>query len=376
MIITGAILFAYGLLMATYFWQWKKVSEFRPPSVECTTRVSVVVAARNEEENLPLLVTDLRNQTYSSALFEVILVDDFSTDNTSLLAKSLPGNFKMITPSGDANTSSKKKAIAAGVKAATGSLMVITDADCRIPATWIETMAKFFETTGACFIAAPVKYRCSGSLLQVFQTLDFMMLQGVTAASVSAGLHNMCNGANLAYTKKAFETVNGFEGIDRLPTGDDMLLMHKIDKQFPGKVAYLKSEEGMVTTDPAPTWTAFFHQRIRWASKTMVYEDWKIISVLGFVLLLNIWFFVLIVFSIVHNYWLWWLTGFVIVKTALEFPFVKSVATFYGQQKLLKYFFILQPLHLVYTAVVGIWSQAGSYRWKERNFSKAGQTAN
>jgi cellulose synthase/poly-beta-1,6-N-acetylglucosamine synthase-like glycosyltransferase len=110
--------------------------------------------------------------------------------------------------------------------------------------------------------------------------MDFMTLQGITGASVQKNILSMCNGANLAYEKEIFTRVNGFAGIDHIASGDDMLLMHKIWKQNPGKVHYLKSPDAIVTTQPMKTWNDFFDQRIRWASKATKYDDQRIIAVL------------------------------------------------------------------------------------------------
>jgi cellulose synthase/poly-beta-1,6-N-acetylglucosamine synthase-like glycosyltransferase len=202
--------------------------------------------------------------------------------------------------------------------------------------------------------------------LQVFQALDFLVLQGITAASVSSDFHTMCNGANLAYKRSAFQAVNGFEGIDRVATGDDMLLMHKIRKLDPSKVHYLKSQDAIVNTEPMPSWKAFFMQRKRWASKTLVYDDYRIIAVLGFVYLLNCLFPILIITSIFNPVYWWYVLFFWILKTIIEFPFVNSVAKFYNEQKLMKYFFFFQPLHMLYTVSVGLLSQFGKYEWKGR----------
>lgn len=190
--------------------------------------------------------------------------------------------------------------------------------------------------------------------------------KGITAASVNANFHTMCNGANLAYTKTAFEAVNGFEGIDKMPTGDDMLLMHKIWKRDPAKVFYLKSKDVIVSTEPMNSWKAFFNQRRRWASKALVYDDVRIIAVLVFVLLLNLLSFVLLLAGFFQPVYFLYLLLFLIGKALIEWPFVSSVARFYGQQKLLRYFFLLQPLHVFYTVFVGIWSQFGGYQWKGR----------
>ncbi len=110
------------------------------------------------------------------------------------------------------------------------------------------SITSFYQSTGAKFIAAPVKMMGDKTLLGVFQTLDFLTLQGITGASVYKRFHTMCNGANLAYPKETFIEVNGFEGIDNIPSGDDMLLMHKIFLRYPDKIFYLKNTTAIVTT--------------------------------------------------------------------------------------------------------------------------------
>ena len=176
----------------------------------------------------------------------------------------------------------------------------------------------------------------------------------------------MCNGANLVYTKQAFIEVNGFEGIDKVATGDDMLLMHKIWKRNPQKVFYLKAKDAIVTTEPMQTWSDFLMQRKRWASKTFVYDDYRIIAVLSFVYLFNCTFLVLLIASFTDCFYWWYVLGFWILKTGIEFPFINSVAKFYQEQRLMPWLFFLQPLHIFYTVFIGLISQFGKYRWKGR----------
>jgi len=309
----------------------------------------------------------LVEQTYPQDNFEIIVVDDFSTDETASKVKSfvLP-NLVLIQPGTSLTSSSKKKAIETGIKTAKGELIVTTDADCLPPKKWLETINSFYVATGARFIAAPVKFSHNNSVIQVFQSLDFLTLQGITAASVAADFHTMCNGANLAYTREAFEQVNGFEGIDRVASGDDMLLMYKIRKRYPGKIAYLKSKDAIVSSQPMLTWKDLIMQRKRWASKTLVYEDYRIIAVLAFVYLLNCLFIVLILVAIINPFYWWYVLGYWIVKTFIELPFIYSVAKFYAEQSLVRYLFPFQPLHIFYTVYVGISSQFGKYEWKGR----------
>lgn len=375
-IITACLLIGYAGLIRFYYGHFKKLPQFSAAGYEPKTFVSVIVAARNEEATLPKLITALNAQTYSPSLFEIIIVDDFSTDNTQAVAQTLRQaqdklfsntHINIIQPTVAANQSSKKRAIEAGVQQAKGPLLLITDADCVPGENWIKTAAAFYEKKSAVFIAAPVKFLHNRSLLHLFQALDFITLQGITAASVAAQFHSMCNGANLAYTKEMFQAVNGFAGIDHIASGDDMLLMHKIWKQKKEGVQYLKSKDAIVATGPAQTWAAFFAQRKRWASKTTHYDDKRVFAVLLFIYFFNCWAVVLLIatFSNAHVGLL--AVGFLLLKTSIEWPFVVMVARFYNNEKLMRYFFFLQPLHIFYTIAVGAISQFGSYEWKGRN---------
>jgi cellulose synthase/poly-beta-1,6-N-acetylglucosamine synthase-like glycosyltransferase len=365
-IITTGFLLFYALLIFYYFFQWLQAKEFSGNNAAAIS-ISVIIAARNEEGNIGKLLTALQKQTYNKNLFEVIVVDDFSTDKTAeVIQPFLNSRFSSMQPNIHSSQSSKKKAIEAGVQNAKGELIVVTDADCKPKKEWLQCLATFQQKTNAVFIAAPVKLKTSSSLLSIFQSLDFITLQGITAASVTANAHTMCNGANLAYQRSAFNEVNGFSGIDELASGDDMLLMHKIWKKYPKGVYYLKNKQAVIETDPMYTWKSFFQQRVRWSSKAAYYQDWRIKLVLLFIYLFNCLFFILLVFAIVDVYYWWVLIFYLAGKTLIELPFVYSVANFYGEGKLLFYFPFLQPLHIVYTAVIGLISQFGTYEWKGR----------
>ena len=190
----------------------------------------------------------------------------------------------------------------------------------------------------------------------------------------------MCNGANLAYTKKAFEEVGGFAGIDTIASGDDMLLMHKIYKLHPDKVMFLKSQEVIVQTVPVNSIKEFFNQRIRWASKADKYNDKRIFAVLLLVYLVNVLLLALpfaaifikatfnislfpftVVFTILEL-WIFLL----VIKTIAELIFLMPVSKFFGKRSMLWLFPLMQPFHILYTVIAGWLGKFGSYSWKER----------
>ena len=309
---------------------------FIPSASSTGIKISIIIPARNEEENIGVLLAALQKQTYPAALYEVIVVDDHSSDKTAAVVQRYPG-VKLLQLKEENINSYKKKAIETGITAATGDMIVTTDADCIANPGWLQTIAAFKKETNAVFIAAPVVLNGNNSLLQIFQVIDFIVLQAITGASVHKKIHSMSNGANLAYERKVFYDVNGFEGVDHIASGDDMLLMHKIWKQYPEEVHYLKSKDAIVSTQPMKTWKDFFNQRIRWASKAKKYDDKRIIAVLLLVYLFNLSFISLAVAGFFCYYYWLWLGGFWVAKTIVEWPLVYSASVFFDKKKILKY---------------------------------------
>jgi cellulose synthase/poly-beta-1,6-N-acetylglucosamine synthase-like glycosyltransferase len=365
LIIIASLFIIYSLLILYYWKSWRSVPVFQPADTGHHTTFSIIIPARNEEDNIGELLTALLAQTYPPALFEIIVVDDHSTDDTAHVVQQFPA-VSLIQLKDEGINSYKKKAIETGIAAATGEWIITTDADCIPPPDWLSTLAAFGEEKNAVFIAAPVVFMQDQSLLQIFQTLDFMVLQGITGAAVYKKNMSMCNGANLAYQKKIFYEVGGFTGIDIIASGDDMLLMHKIATKYPNRVHYLKATTAIVSTQPMKSWKAFFNQRIRWASKARLYDDKRIVVVLLLVYLFNCSFLLLLVAGCwFPSFWAY-LVILWVLKTAVELPFVSSVATFFNKRALLKYFFFFQPLHILYTIVSGLFGQFGKYEWKGR----------
>jgi cellulose synthase/poly-beta-1,6-N-acetylglucosamine synthase-like glycosyltransferase len=365
LIIVIAFFILYSLLIIYYWRVWKRIPEYQGATKIPQTKMSVIIPARNEEENIGNLLTALKVQSYPKDFFEIIVVDDHSTDNTANIVKEF-SNVRLITLKENDLNSYKKKAIETGIAAATGDLIVTTDADCLPPENWLKIIAAFYEEKKTVFVVAPVVMNCNSSILQILQALDFLVLQGVTGAVVHKNKMSMCNGANLAYEKKVFYEVGGFEKIDHIASGDDMLLMHKITKKYPDRVDYLKSKDAIVQTAPMKTWKEFFNQRIRWASKAKHYDDKRILPVLLLVYLFNLLFPVLLIAGFYNNtYWLFALSYW-IMKTLIELPFFISLAGYFDKQWAINWFFLFQPLHIFYTILAGALGQFGKYEWKGR----------
>ena len=360
------LLFICYSVLIIYYWQgWRSIPDYISPGQPAQMKISVIIPARNEEKNIGQLLLALQNQSFPKDFFEIIVVDDHSEDATVATVRQF-AFVKLVQLKDDNINSYKKKAIETGIAAATGELIVTTDADCLPTREWLKTIAACKEEKQAAFLVAPVVFENDNSLLEIFQALDFLTLQGITGASVYKNIHSMCNGANLAYERKAFYEVNGFADVDHIASGDDMLLMYKIWKKYPQRIHYLKSKDAIVTTQPMKTWKEFFNQRIRWASKAKQYDDKRIFAVLLLVYLFNLSFLGLLVAGIWNLEFGIWFFALWLGKTLIEFPFVYSVATFFNKQKLMKYFFFFQPIHIFYTILSGLFGQFGKYEWKGR----------
>jgi cellulose synthase/poly-beta-1,6-N-acetylglucosamine synthase-like glycosyltransferase len=390
-IISLLLFISYAAIIIYYTSSWLNIPSFLPSTInhQPSTNISIIIPARNEENNIAACLQSIVNQSYPKNLYEIIVVDDHSTDATAsiVLGFNHP-NIKCIALKdfiGQEKNSYKKKGIEVGIAQANGELIITTDADCIAPQNWLKTITSFYEQKKPDLIVMPVGIRLmanstqnmpQGIFLQIFQALDFMTLQGITGAAVNKKIHSMCNGANLAYTKKAFESVNGFTGINTIASGDDMLLMHKIYTQNKNGIAYLKSEEVIMQTAPVKSIKEFFNQRIRWASKADKYDDKRMLPVLMVVYFFNVILFMLPLFAMLYSnkysicniqysifqLWLWLL----LFKILIEIIFLIPVAKFFNKQSLLFLFPVMQPFHIIYTVIAGWLGKFGSYSWKGR----------
>ncbi len=374
LIFIAALLVCHAILIENYRRWFLKIKPFKfSPAIQPRISFTVIIPARNEEEQIEKCARSALAQNYPNHLYEVIVADDYSTDNTANIIQQLQKKFsnlrllqlEKVLPDKQLN-SYKKKAIELAIEMSKGDWIVTTDADCMVTKNWLQNFNNFIEQHDSVFVAAPVKFINTGSFVSIFQCLDFMSLQGITAASVHHGFHSMCNGANLAYNKNVFYAVNGFKGIDNIASGDDMLLMHKIFVRFKKQVYFLFSQDSIVQTPPMRTWKDFINQRIRWASKADKFDDKRIITVLVFIYLFNLSFIIIPAAAFWYkNLWYYWL-AMMAAKTIIELRFMFPVARFFREEKLLWWFPVMQPFHIFYTIIAGWLGKFGKYSWKGR----------
>lgn len=372
--IFSLIILVYCILILLYNKWFNALDTYKATYTASHIFFTVIIPARNEEQNIGTCLQSIIDNNYDSNFLEIIIIDDFSTDNTLQIVEDYKRKYyfikamemKNLTNDKERINSYKKLAIQKAIEQARGEYIITTDADCIVPKKWLKNYNAYIYEKQSYFVAAPVKFIDKGSFLSKFQCLDFLSLQGITAASVSAGFHSMCNGANLCYKKEIFLEVNGFKGFEHLASGDDMFLMGKIQKKYPQKTHYLFAQNSIVETLPMPTIKTFINQRIRWASKADSYDDKRIVYVLFLVYFTNLLFLILFVLGFFNVQYFLWLGIFFVVKCIFEMIFMHSICKFFDQMYLLKYFPLAEPFHLLYTIVSGWLGKFGKYEWKGR----------
>ncbi|PRD46780.1 glycosyl transferase [Sphingobacterium haloxyli] len=359
----------YVVLVLYMLRGWMQISYFKPKQTIVHTSVSVLIAARNEEDNIARTLNCIVNQDYPKELLQVIVIDDHSTDNTAAIVASYTsrGVTLLQLNEGDKLNSYKKLAISRGIAQASGEIIVTTDADCRMDTGWLRTVVGYFEESGAYMVSSPVAYSEEKSYFERLQTLEFLYLIGLGAAGIGNKKPTTCNGANLAYRRDLFYEMGGFNGIDNLASGDDELFLHKVAEKYAEKIGFCKSKEAIVYTDAKATLSGFISQRRRWASKSTKYRDKRVVW-LG----VSIWLFNL---SLIVG-----LAQFLVdlpnvnvmflialgMKVLAELAFIYPLCGLVNRHALLVNLFPLSFIHAVYLVYIGVAGNVGKYDWKGR----------
>ena len=199
-----------------------------------------------------------------------------------------------------------------------------------------------------------------------FLTMDLFSLMGITAASIKNGKPSMVNGANLMFSKDTFEAVNGYNGNENVASGDDIFLMQKINKTFPGEIVFLKNYDAVTETLPPQNFIDFVNQRIRWTSKSSRHADTNIVLTLSLNYFYYLCLFIGFIISFYHLNILYIISISFLIKIILDGIFFSNILNFFKRKKLLKSLVSIEILHLFYINILGILSLIGKYTWKGR----------
>ena len=322
--------------------------------------VSVVIAARNEEQTLPRLLTVLVNQSYSAELYEVIVANDGSTDRTAEIVEKFAAKWphiKLVNVEGrEGVISPKKNALTQAIALAKNEIILSTDADCLVGKYWIEAMVKEYddaETAMVCGFSKtlPGKWDLV-SLVKKFEHFDFIAIFSAAAGAMGSGKYFSCSGQNISYRKNDFNEVGGFSKIWHLISGDDVNLMQLFRKSGK-KIKFSLNYHSFATTRSVDSWSELFNQRSRWASNM----KWQLrLNPEFFIYLISA--FLLTVFTIGLVFIEWWLPiPIFAIRILFEYSFLKkSFGVFNIDKKILRFYptwFIIQPFYMIAVSALG-----------------------
>lgn len=372
-IVLGGILFFYCMFIAWILISWVGLDGNDRKGIDSSSMhdngfLSVLVPVRNEETGISATIQSILNNNISEAHYEIIVIDDHSTDQTTALVKDMclvHGQLKLVSlPVGIAG---KKSAIEVGVREAIGEVVLCTDGDCEVPKCWIKNYLEAYQTEGQnIFLFGPVKYK-SDSLIQNFLNIELSVLVVIGGATMARGIPTMLNGANLSYKKEAFETVGGYEGNRDIPSGDDEFLARKVYAQFPDGIRFLKNPDSIVHTEAPRSLKELVSQRRRWAAK------WKhhshVLSSLIPILIFmtnacSIAAMIGVFFGDNSVECLWYLG----VKAFFDYVIMKVSTRFLRVKYGLFYSALLEIIYPFYVVFFGIASNFGKYSWKGRGY--------
>ncbi|WP_067147101.1 glycosyltransferase family 2 protein [Pseudotamlana agarivorans] len=373
MFLFTSMIIAYGILIGSFGYGFSRVKSFKVATKKAKTKFTIVIPFRNEAKNLSQLLASIYSLNYPKTLFEVILVNDDSEDDSVKLIQHLTKNQNVdlkVIPNERHSNSPKKDAITSCIRQSKYEWIITTDADCVLPEFWLDSYDAFIQKTDSYCIAGPVTYHEKESFLNRFQCLDVLSLQGATIGGFGLNTPFMCNGANFAYKKSLFAEVSGFEGNSNIASGDDLFLLEKALNKQANRVNYLKCDAAIVKTNAQENWKQLISQRVRWAAKTTAYKNGfgKITGVLVFAT--NLLLVIGLILSLFDLFSFKNLGITFILKCGIDFYLLYKTAHFFKQTSILKNFIIsafLYPFFSVYVAFMALFS---NYSWKGRTFKR------
>ena len=364
MAVTIIILFAaYCAFLLSLLKGWQKVIRAKLSGSRSRSQLfTVIIPARNEAARIGGLLDDIAAQQHDN--FEVIVVDDHSDDDTARVVQEKAGStaypLKIVRP----QKSGKKNALSAGIAEAKGSIIITTDADCRVGGQWILGMSRCFCERSVKFVSGGVRIRGDGSVWSGLQATEFVSLIGTGAATIGLGYPTLCNGANMAFRRDVFNEVGGYAGNEHIASGDDEFLIRKVHSSYPGGVRFCSDAATVVETTAVP-FGEFISQRLRWAGKWKQHRSFPGPALAVFIFSFHAAFLMILPAVVI--------AGEVIIplvliagKMLLEYMLLRRVSAFLGTGWSWTRFGVLQVTYPLYAVLFGIFANLKSPVWKGR----------
>ncbi len=365
-LITITILIAatYAIWTILVLLGWKKYVGQTKSEAVTVNSISIVIPFRNEERNLPAIINSIETLTYPKQNFEVLFVDDHSTDCSVEVLERLTEHSRVDISIHKSTNNGKKSAQSWGIHSSKHNWIACTDADCVVPQNWLHDINDAIQRHDVKLVFGGVLINSKEHSLQ---KLEFLALIGSTMSMLKRGWLVMGNAANMAVKKDEFLKVERNLNNTVSPSGDDVFLLHELGKT-PNSIALLSGAESAVKTNPQVSISELFFQRIRWASKTKKYQSTHAVIIAILIFAVNAFLLILglSVFFNLKNGPL--LVGLVFVKWFCDYYMLSKFTSFYKQEFALKTFFIQELINVIYVPIVGIFSQIISFSWKGRKY--------
>ena len=368
----ASLLFFYVYFISSiYFGLSKHSTEVKAKAPD--EFVTVLIPFRNESGNILQSLISIENQSYPKDKFEVIYINDSSTDDSlsKLTGAEKSSNVKVISlPDDFLPNAHKKRAVRFGIENCKGEIIVTTDADCVHQKDWLEIMLSCYDNdTG--FISGPVEFEMKNKLFDKIQRIEFAGLILSGAGLIGNDKPAICNAANASYKKLAYISVNGFDDNFHLSSGDDEILMQKIWKEGKYKIKFCMNRKAVVSSSPNKTFSQFYQQRKRWASKGLFYINKFLILKLVLIFLFYFSLLIQILLGIIFStiFLITFLFSF-LIKMMLEYAVLKKGTNLLFNKNLLKPFLIAELFHIPYIVVFSIAGALGKFKWKDRTLKR------
>lgn len=327
--------------------------------------ITVVIPFKNELQHLPGIIGDLKAQDYPPHLFTVIMVNDHSNDGSEALVKELmedgSGFSCLDLPPG---RKGKKEAIAHALANVTAPWVLQTDADCRVGPRFISSHMHFLRQHPSDLVAGfYTTAEKHGGLLEAFERLDLLALNGSGAGSFTLGVPIMCSGANLLYSTSLYHETRKFDPVEKTGSGDDMFLMIGARK-LKRNLAFNPGIDCLVKTSPAEQLSALIRQRIRWGAKSVHYDMPGIQLVAVLVAATNMMMLMAPLWMVIRPESCSWLLPGIGMKLLADYLVLAATAVKIRQLSSLWWYLPVSLLYPVYLAIVIAGAIRGRSVWK------------
>ncbi|MBL0118409.1 MAG: glycosyltransferase [Saprospiraceae bacterium] len=365
------ILFAFlvASLYALFFFyatiEWLKTRELFVLTKYHPVKFSIIIPFRNEAINLVKCIESILEQHYDRDRFEIICVNDHSSDGGEFLLQTYEKEYEFIKLIQNIGWG-KKQAIEAGIDISRHNHIITVDADTLRNKSWLVAMASMFNYKGIRVVAGgilmiPIKPKP----FHFFQTMDYCGSIALSIVAMRKNWFRNGSGGNLAFTKDVYYRYKESNSDEGIASGDDVFLLHHAFKEDPKSVLFPKSKDLLAFTGTEPNWNSFIQQRSRWAGKTFQYKEKTMMFIWALIWIANILIpFVLIGALTGSDIMIQLLCFMIMTKFMADFIFLRTV-TNYFDKSFFKYFFIAELYHVSYVIIVGINAILGiKFTWK------------